>query len=189
MAKTYSSAPVSLKPTNLDGATLLNIGRLVRAFAEIEDLITMYICHLAEINESRGLVLLGKTNISKKLEIAEYLAKMTGKKITSLHGQLFNEGFRDAKNCRNAVAHGVLMGVSEDGRLAFLTSTASDPVEMSAMQEVISYEPKDIKIHAELAERAIPLLEEHLKLGPWRKRRLERPLLPHRKFRIQPEKK
>ena len=183
MPRSYGHKEEPLKPTKLPVKVLADIGRLVRAFADIEDLVTLYICNLAEINESRAIVLLGKAALTRRLEMAEYLAQMTGKGIAALHKQLFNSMFREALECRNAVAHGILLGKTEAGRYAFLTSKTEIPTGPSAIQLAITYDPESIKVYAKLSEDAVPLIEKHLKLQGLRQARLQRPLLPHRKAR------
>jgi|CXWL01.1.fsa_nt_gi hypothetical protein len=192
MPLAYSSKPSKLKPTTLSSDVLASIGRLVRAFAEIDDLITLYICNLAEISESRAVVLLGRTQASTKLDIAAYLAKMTGVKITALHSEIFGSGYREYRKCRNAVAHGVLLGETEDGQFAFLTSETAEPdaTDKATIQVVYSYSAQIIAIYAQRAEEAIPVITENLKLSSLRQTRLERPLQPHRKgLPQQPNKK
>ena len=180
MVRFYGNKEEQLTATTLPTKVLADIGRLIRAFAEIEDLITLYICNLAEINQSRALILLGKAAITRRLEMAEYLAQMTGPEITAEHGKIFNSDFRDALECRNCVAHGVLLGKTDDGRYAFLTDKTATPNNESATQIAISYEAKSISTYAIVAQRAIPQIETRLKLQELRAERLLRPLLPHR---------
>ena len=188
MPKVYSSTPTELQPTTIDDDTLLQIGKLVRATAEIEDLITLYICCLAEISASKAIVLLGRTAVTRRLEIAEYLAGMVGPHVTKLHNDNFNAAFSDVLSCRNAVVHGVLMGITPEGRYAFLTAKTVETTIPSAFQIVESYLPSDIKTFAAMAEEAIPILETNLKLQPLRAERLQRPLVPHRKGRRRGKK-
>lgn len=181
MVRTYGDKEERFTATKLPAKVLTDIGRLIRAFAEIEDLITLYICNLAEINQSRALVLLGKAAITRRLEMAEYLAQMTGPEITAEHGKIFNSGFRDALECRNCAAHGVLLGKTSDGRYAFLTDKTAPTSNESAIQIAITYDAESISAYAVVAERAIPQIEKRLKLQELRAERRQRPLLPHRK--------
>jgi hypothetical protein len=187
MPTTYGAESVQLKPCKLPKAALLSIGRLVRACAEIEDIINLYICGLAQINVSQGIVFLGKTPVKRRVEMGEYLADMRGAVAAALHKQIFNSVFWEVQTCRNAVAHGTLMGVSKDRRYAFLTNLTKPTETSSAIQEVISYAVSDIAAFADIAEEAIPLLETRLKLQPLREERHTRPLSPHRK--AQPQRK
>jgi hypothetical protein len=188
MPRLYADKAEALTPAALPDETLTEIGRLVRAFADIEELVTLYICNLAEISQSRALVLLGKTALVRRLEIAEYLAYMTGKEIAALHKQIFSSGFRESLECRNAVAHGIVLGKTNDGRFAFLTSKTELPTGTSAIQLAITYHHESIAEFAKVAEAAIPLLEKHLKLGELRAQRYQGSLLPHRKAKPGTEK-
>lgn len=185
MPRTYSDKEQQLKPTTLPDGVLLAIGKLVRAFAETEDLVNLHLCNLAETTESRIIVLLGKTAITRRLEMAEYLAQMAGEHVADLHKKVFNAGFREALECRNTVAHGLLLGETEDGSYAFLTSKAEVPTGKTAVQLAITYTAESIKEYARLAEDAVPLIEKHLRLGVLRRTRLGRPLHAHRKARPQ----
>ena len=79
MPKSYSPESTHIKPTKINKETLAARGRLIRAFAEIEDLLTLHICNLTSVPEGRIIVLLGRTAMSKRLEIAEYFATTAGR--------------------------------------------------------------------------------------------------------------
>lgn len=177
----YSPKHSKLIPAKLPVKVLTSIGRLVRAFAEIDDLITLYICNLAEVSESRAIVMLGRTQGSTRVDIAYYLAKMTGEKITAIHKEIFNSSYTECRKCRNAVAHGVFLGKTEEGHFAFLTSDTAEPTGPSAIQIAISFSPRNIEGYAKIAEESIPMIIERLKLSSLRDTRLGRPLRPHRK--------
>ena len=181
MKPVYGDKAVNVTPAQLDDKALLAIARLVRACAELEDIVNLFICNLAEISESRMVVLLGKSAISKRVEIAEYLAKMGTKTAQELATWAFNEGFWNTFRCRNDVAHGVLLGKNEEEAWSFLTAKTETPEGPSAIQIVASYETSFLEIMATTAEEAIPQLEERLKLKDQRAARHGRPLAPHRK--------
>ena len=183
MSRSYSAETQALSPAKLPRKTLADIGRLVRAFADIEDLVNLYICNLAQISESRALVLLGKAALTRRLEMAEYLAQMTGVEIATLQKQLFNSIFREALECRNSVVHGILLGKTAEEEYAFLTSKTEPPTGASAIQVAITYNAESISGYARLAEDAVPKIEKLLKLEGRRAKRLQQPLLPHRKAR------
>jgi len=183
MAKTYGTEYEPLEACVIDDDTLQSIGRLVRAFAEIEDIITLYIIDLAEISEAKAIIMLGRMPITRRLDIAKTLAHVTGEKITKLHEKLFNPMFFDVLACRNDVTHGTLMGRTGEGRLAFLTSKTDPQIDGKLHQDVSTYTPHDIKGLAKAAEDAVPILETQLKLQASRQERLDKPLVPHRKGR------
>ena len=89
MPKSYSPESTHIKPTKINKETLAAIGRLIRAFAEIEDLLTLHICNLTSVPEGRIIVLLGRTAMSKLLEIAEYFAKTAGANALAAHKNVF----------------------------------------------------------------------------------------------------
>ena len=181
MKPIYGDKALNVTPAQLDEKALLAIARLVRACAELEDIVNLFICNLAEISESRMVVLLGKSAISKRVEIAEYLAKMGTKSAQELAEWAFNEGFWNTFRCRNDVAHGVLLGKNEEDGWSFLTAKTEPPEGPSAIQIVASYETSFLEIMATTAEEAIPELEDRLKLKDQRTARHGRPLAPHRK--------
>ena len=181
MAKIYSSTPVKLKQARLTIKVLTSIGRLVRACAELDDILTLYICSLAEVSESHGAILLGRTPVSKKVEIAQYLAKMRGKIITEVHGNLFNTRYDEAIECRNVVAHGVFRGKGEDGRLYFRTSKSDEPIGKAAGKRVYGYTPNTINAIAISAEKLVPIFEKTLMLSALREKRLQQPVGAHPK--------
>lgn len=188
MRPTYSSTGSKVEPAQLDDAALLAIGRLIRACAEIEDCVNLFICNLAEINESKLVVLLGKTAISKKIEIAEYLAKMNTAEAQELAKWAFQPNLFATLQCRNNVAHGKLLGRNQDGAWSFITSNTEAPDGPSAIQLAVSYTTEYLQQIAEATEEAIPILEERLKLKELRAGRYERDLLPHRKAQPRPKK-
>src|SRR5688572_24566349 len=139
MKPTYSDKFTNFQPAKLDDRALLAIGRLVRACPDIEDLVNLCICNLAEINESRMIVMLGRTPISKRVEMAEYLGKMNSSEAAKLAEWAFDENFWITFRTRNTVAHGTLLGLTEDGTWSFVTAHTELPDGPSALQLAASY--------------------------------------------------
>lgn len=181
MPKSYSPESTHIKPTKINKETLAAIGRLIRAFAEIEDLLTLHICNLTSVPEGRIIVLLGRTAMSKRLEIAEYFAKTAGANALAAHKNVFNRTFQDALGCRNAVAHGTLLGRTQHKELTFLTAKTEVPTGTATLLVVESYLPKNIIAYAKMAELAVPLIEKNLMLQALRQARLRKPHSPHPK--------
>lgn len=177
----YSPETVPLKPAKLGNPEFRAIGRIVRACAEIEDIVTLFIAKVLGIQEGSVAVMLGQTPYSKKLSIAQYLAKIQGGEAIRRYNEVFTEEFSRITTCRNAVAHGVMLGKSADGRWAFLTAKREEPVIGSAVQIVISYTTSDLQLHAKGAEWAVSVMESVLAVQELRSKRHGRPLLPHRK--------
>lgn len=189
MPKTYGSGSSPPKQIDLPESTLTDIGRLVRAFAEIEDLVFLYICGLADISESRATALIGGVPLQRRIDMAGYLAKMTGKKITAIQKTIFDKTFEEIRSCRNTVSHGKYLGVEDSGGFAFLTQKRDDPIGESAIQIVESYHPEIISQFAKMAVEAVPKIEKLLKLEASRQERVSKPLRPHKKFRPRNTKK
>jgi hypothetical protein len=182
MAHTYGKEKESLRKASLPKRGVNAAGVLVRAFAEIEDIVNLWIMRLAETTEGMSAILMGRMGLSAKLQTVEYLAKIHGPPQTTIFKNLFGPGFPECKQCRDAMAHGVLLGKSkETGRYAFLTNNTLDPLEPKLTREVISYDLEDLETFAAIAKASIPAMEEALGLQSLRQRYLRQSLLPHRK--------
>ena len=96
MANKKQPTESKLQNVPLDDQTLMEIGRLIRAVAEIEDIVTLYIASMVKTNEASILLLLGRTQISAKLEQAGYMAQLVSPDFYERHKKLFGEGFQDA---------------------------------------------------------------------------------------------
>ena len=182
MVMIFSSSTSSLKPRRISNATYNAMGRVVRAFAEIEDILTLHLCELSNISEGQVMILLGKTPLSKKLEIARQFADARGTPARELFDCWFGtKGFQAALACRNVVAHGVFLGQTETGHLAFRTMKSLNADETSVSVEVVCYDNKSFLEVASSAELAIPSLEKGLQLQASREIRRGQSLDPHSK--------
>lgn len=178
----YSETGSAITPFTLTAELHCDMGRLIRACAEIEDIVGLYLCRLAHIGEAESIVLLGRSSASAKLRMAATIANAVGGETKTLHDRCFeNDGFRGVIKCRNTVAHGLMLGLNDEGRLSFVTLDAAGANETALSMTTISYDLRAFRECAEIAEASIPELERLLRLEAWRKTRRERPLLPHRK--------
>jgi hypothetical protein len=178
----YSATASSVRPYKLTQKQLLGIGRLIRACAEIEDITTLHMCELADITEGQSLVFLGRAARSQKLRIAETFAKARGGKTAEAFASCFdNDEYRAIIRCRNAVAHGLLLGLTDQNKIAFRVAdvVGTDGLTISIL--VNSFEKHSFETFAKMAEDAIPQLERILGLGALRQKRRELGLDPHRK--------
>lgn len=187
MVATYPIRIGKLQEAALDDETLIAIGRLIRAFAQIEDLITLHIGKLTNLNEYAVTALLGRTAVTRRLAIAELLASMISPDALKRHKGCFNAEFTELQGVRNAVAHGALVGKTDSGEYAFMTGQAAPEPEMGVPQVVECYTTAGLKAYAEGAEKAIPQLVRILKLQPLLQTRTQRVLGPHSK--AQPQRK
>jgi hypothetical protein len=185
MRKIYSKTGAAIRPYALSDETLLAMGRLVRAFAEIEDIVNLHMCRLANIPEGLSLLMLGRTPMSQKLNLANVFAKARGGQAKVATDQCFDtDQFRILQQCRNVVAHGVLLGMIEgEGEefVAFRTTTPLAPDSQEVSFEVVSYRPQDFPKFAKVAEQSIPRIEALLRVRALREERLAQPLEGHSK--------
>jgi hypothetical protein len=179
-------SPSNFKPRKIDKVSLLAIGRIVRACAELEDMLTLFICNLGKVPEGTALVMLGRSSYSTKLSIAQYLAKMRGPAETGIYKAVFDSTLKNGTRCRNHVAHGVYLGMNQDRQYGFLTANTIEPENGAAVQEVHCYSKTTLCAIADAMETFLPLIEIELKIEPLRERR-QRRSLPHlHKGRNQP---
>jgi hypothetical protein len=185
MGVTYSATEDKLKPTKLPLPVLASMGAIVRAFAEIDDMINLHICNMGEVKEGVAAILLGRTPISGKLKIAAYLARLRG--VSKFHDSLFDFEFRELLKVRNVVAHGALLGKTHSGgRYAFLTDGQLEPSDMKLTREVSSFTAVDLKEYADQAMELSSFIESSLKLGAMRRKRFQQSLRAHRKSSPKP---
>ena len=180
MGVTYSATEEKFKPTKLPLPVLASMGAIVRAFAEIDDMINLHICNMAEVKEGMAAILLGRTPISGKLKVATYLAQL--RDVSKFHNSLFDTEFRELLKVRNVVAHGTLLGKTvSSNRYAFLTDGQLEPSDMKLTREVSCFSAVDLKEYAAQATQFSSFLESSLKLGNLRRARFQQPLRTHRK--------
>lgn len=171
-----------LSPYTLSDDQLLAIGRLIRACAEIEDIINLYLCDLADIGLGQAIILLGRMSASSKLKIAETLASIEGGDASAIHKECFdNDHYFDIVRCRNTVTHGILLGKDEAGLIAFQVQETLGVEGTKIMLGVNAYDERAFKAFADQAEDVIPQLEARLKLQPSREKRRTQALDPHPK--------
>jgi hypothetical protein len=183
MGRSYSAEPATLKPAILSDAALLAIGRLVRATAEIEDMILLFICGLANITETQAFIMVGRTPVSRLVEIAGQLASIRPDAALKAHKLAFNDTYNDVVNCRNSVAHGSLLGEDENGRFYFQSSNQLPPVDLQIRRLVHSYSEDEIIRCGLIAEQLLPRLEQLLQVSDLREERLQQAMQPHPKGR------
>jgi len=107
---------------------------------------------LAEISETKATILIGRTAVTRRIEIAEQLASIRTDKALAVRKGAFNEQYYDIIDCRNAVAHGTLLGKDSNGNFAFPTASTAKPQDQKAMRYVFGYTAEQIIKFAERAE-------------------------------------
>ena len=170
-----------------DGA-LLAIGRIVRACAEWEDMLKLYIFDLAGVSQSVGVVMLGRTPFSTLTTMAQYLSKMAGEDSLKSYKFVFESSLKNAIACRNAVCHGVFLGIDQSGHYGFLTTKTAEPENGVSVQLVENYSEQTLAAIADAITSSLPVIERELNVGPSRQKRFGRSLQHHRKGQNQPRR-
>lgn len=173
------SEPVTVTPHTLSDDELKDIGRLVRAFAEIEDIVAVHLCQVGSLNEGQLAVLVGRLGISQRVKMAEQFAKGLGGAAWEAHKACFKSGaFKTLVDCRNAVAHGYLLGLTKEGTLAFRTASMSDVDPEFVTLKVVTYAPASIRRNGEEAVKLVAQLDQILRTSKRRKEHLSQSLRP-----------
>eukprot|EP00456_Euglypha_rotunda_P060983 TRINITY_DN51038_c0_g1_i2.p1 TRINITY_DN51038_c0_g1~~TRINITY_DN51038_c0_g1_i2.p1 ORF type:complete len:203 (+),score=12.13 TRINITY_DN51038_c0_g1_i2:578-1186(+) len=182
MGKTHSTKGTKIRPSKISDDTLLAMGRLVRAFAEIEHLATLYLCKVVKISEAQALLLAPRIALTAKIKMIAAATQNRDSEAYEIYKTAFTgDVFETLLAARNVVAHGVFLGLTDDGEMAFRTSTTKGMPEGSIQVDTDAYLPGAFPAFAAMAEDLIPDLEELLKLPSWRSESQERGLHPHSK--------
>lgn len=180
MPVTYSDKSTSIRPYALSDEQHAAIGRLVRACAEIEDIINLRLAKLAQVPEGIVLVFLGRTSITNRLKILKLVSEGNGPQAEELFAQAFdNPDWRDIQEMRNTVAHGRLLGLTEDGNIAFSVVEPMGIDNVRVHMTVNAYNPEAFGILAHMAEDVIPQMEAAFGLKALREKRRQPTLAPH----------
>jgi len=178
----YASKSTSLRPYSLTDEQHASIGRLIRACAEIEDIINLRLADLVGVQEGVVLVFLGRTPITRRLEILKLASQGKGEAAIDLFNQAFdNDNFRDIFGVRNSVAHGRLMGLTDDDLIAFSVCETQGIDSAKVHMTVNCYNQDAFAILADMAENVIPQMEAAFGLTALREKRRGPTLSPHNK--------
>jgi hypothetical protein len=192
MEKDYGAKRVYLKYEPLPDDVLLSIARLVRAWAEIEYVIELYLEEITTLKGSELMLLLGRMPISSKIALAAKLAKLKGKRAYKRYQKAFSEGeeyFSLSLKYRNVVAHGRYVGIDSDGKYCFLTKDVIEYTKGRADTEAHAFRPDTILSMALFSQELPLLLIRLLKLEPLHEKSTPRLLGPHPKAPRKPGKK
>lgn len=183
MKPEYSHEDQKVKPTRLGAATLMYVGRITRAFAEIDDLITRRIATLMGISLGETVLMLGPTRIRKKIDIAENLAKRRSPAEHEKHAAAFPPYLFQLMSVRNKLAHGALLGEDEDGKLTFLSSDVGDVSDETVKLVTYGFTRAQLGDWASDAEKFVPAIEAIFELSASRQKHLQEGLRAHPKGR------
>lgn len=187
---TYSQTGAELTPYILQAEDHAAIGRLVAACAQLEVILTCWISHLSGTSVAAVDILLGTTAVSAKEKAALALAEIHGPESLALHNQAFsNDDWAEVFRCRNAVCHGIPLGKSEDGQIAFKTIKQAAKRKGKVTFLVYGYATKVIAKLALIAENGVSTIEPLLGLQASLQKYRGTTLVPHPKGRPQGQTK
>ena len=182
MHQEYSQSGSEIKPVTLSDSVYQAMGRIIRAFAEIEDIVGLHLCETASLNEGQLLFLMGRASISDKITKVLALASAKGGELERVTKECFDRSeFRALQRCRNVIAHGFLLGETEAGKIAFRTTSITDMDMTYLGVEVATYEPSAFADFALIAESVLGQMERVLRVDTLRAERRAQALLSHPK--------
>ena len=155
----------------LPDEALLAIAKIVRACADLEDVLNLWISKLAGTGQAKAAVLLGRSNISTKIAVAEGLANLSGTKSLRLHKAAFEDNISKLLTCRNAVAHGVCIGRDEEGSYGFMTNTTVSYEGIDLRRRADAYTVEELQEVARVGAMRVEFMDELLELQPLRDKR------------------
>lgn len=186
----YSDSESELKPYVLELVEEAIVGKIIRACAELDDIVTLWLCECAQLSEGHLIFLAPRMQITAKIEAAGKFAKFRGGDWESRHKEAFcHEDFQALIKCRNIVAHGSLLGKDSDGGIVFrVPEYLGEKIDEGIAVEAFSYSTEQLANFAGLAQVWVKEFEEGLKLQSLREKRRERPLGVHPKVKRNPSR-
>jgi hypothetical protein len=187
MTRNYGAKRVWLKNEPLPDDVLLSIAKLIRAWAEIEYIVELYLEDITSLNGSELLLLLGRMPISSKMALAAKLAKLKGKRAYKRYEEAFvppstaADYFSLSLKYRNVVAHGRYVGIDGEGKYCFLTKDIIEYTKGRADTEAHAFLPYTLERMALFSEGLPALLISCLKLESLHEKSTPRLLGPHPK--------
>jgi hypothetical protein len=184
MGQTYRKKDSKLHPGKIKAVDYKHIGRLLRACAEIENLLSLYLFELADVDRECGIALIGKAPAKSRLVIAQKLAG-TGTDIAQKLRECFIEsGHKEAVDARNCLAHGTFLGLDDDGRYTFENEVWELEIEEDERvlyTQTVAFSGPEIGHLATSTEKLIPVVEKKLGLRSLRQKLRQLPLRAHPK--------
>jgi hypothetical protein len=180
----YAEESTDIEAVDLPMGALLCVGRIVRAVAEIESIVTLYISALAKLSEGHAVILFGREGYAKKVDLARKFATAHGQeKLEEFRLNLENDAIRNVIEMRNVLAHGSYLGRTGDGRWAFQTVRQLELRSNEVVVEAISFGDLDFEHCATTSENLVEILEVNLRVRGARQRRQGTALNRHTKAR------
>jgi hypothetical protein len=161
--------PSSIQLYVLCDQELLAVGRVIRAVAKLDEIANLYVERVLKLKDWQSFVIFWKIPTSARLRLAKTIADTLGKSAIATHQDCFgDEGYKAIIKFRNTVAHGMLLGKTDNGHIAFLVQETVSADTDIVFATVNAYDPGSFTAFVELAEATIQFLEERLMLRPLR---------------------
>ena len=177
----YPTTPPKLSQPPLPDELIALIGRMVRAIADVENLVTLYIIKLTNLTESQAVVLLGRLALKSRIDTAGKLARLSGPDEHDSFKAAFGHDMGRVIECRNALTHGIYLGADEKGQFFFRTDKESEIQTEILGLTTTGYSIDSIRTHVEAVEGHLLGLAERLQLEGMLQVRQQTRLVPHRK--------
>lgn len=181
MSVTYGDKHETLQPSQLTDSQLLAVGRLIRAFVGLEEIVSTYLAILTQVPPKKLVIVLGKTALRRRIEMAGQLAKLEGDDEFERFEQAFPTDFYNALNIRNAVAHGLFIGMDGEGNLSFLTEKTDRPDDGDTIQMVVGIKPQELNDLSHKVEMNVTVTAKILRLASSLQTLQQTEIRPHRK--------
>lgn len=189
MATTYSAVPTNLKPFEMTDDLYLSVGKIIRAFAEIEDIVTLTVANFAQLSESRAWVLLGKSALASRISTARRLGMMREDFAIDAFNKAFEPPFKEILRLRNALAHGTLLGVDPEGCLCFTSNELVDVDGEAVVSECLAWPIETILHWGRVISNYPDYIASTLQVQELRQGSTRLELRAHRKGTSQPNEK
>jgi len=129
--------PSQIKEATLDSETLASIGRIILICAELDSLLTEAILKTASLHHVPGLIILGRSEISSKLEKLQKIMEINKPDHFMDIFKRMRENVGGICGIRNVLAHGTFLG-ELNGDLLF-AATAKIEAGVTSVAEVKNY--------------------------------------------------
>ena len=177
MSQPERGEPTVLSPYQLTDELYLASAKILRAAAEIEDIVNLTVAQFADLSESKASVLLGRSPLAARIRIARKLGSLRKDAALKAFDKAFEPPFKDFLRLRNTLAHGALLGVNDDGDIFFQTNEVSGFEDDAVVAEAIGWPPATIKFWGDKAEEYVEYIETTLQLRDKRQGQERRELL------------
>ncbi len=181
MIEEYPSRPEGLTDKPLPEEFYPLAGRLVRAFADFEDLVLRALAARVGVDSDQVRLLIGFQPLSKLNELLSYVAKTTGPECESMFAPVL-DAIKGPMKVRNIACHATYIGTDASNNLFFLTNKLlTYPSSGQLNFEAVGISIETLANAVERMDIMLPALTEAWQLETSLKTHLQRQLKDHPK--------